>query len=274
MLVSLLRFDAVAIFFVCCFELWTLWATRLRCPHVHSLSAAAPVVFEEAIELSAGRVEGTLLIFGRAVGDERSTFVIEGREHDLLRRPLSQPRALMQVRDDLAAEQPQVVAMLAQGFGDRSELSRWRKNGLKHSTICWPGSRSRSSYIQLPGHCSRSGQYAASASPDAPRAGKMDADVALALGFCPMRLITLLNHCQHFPGFVYEKARLCPDSRTIEIDVRPRRGSKPVCSGCHQRGRLRSTHPSPLRIRPVLGLHGAATLPHAAGRLQNLRRAG
>ena len=51
-----------------------------------------------------------------------------------------------------------------------------------------------------------------------------------------MRLICLLNQCQHFPGFVYQKARLCPDSLSIEIDVRPRRGSKPVCSGCHQRG--------------------------------------
>jgi hypothetical protein len=49
-------------------------------------------------------------------------------------------------------------------------------------------------------------------------------------------LICLLNQCQHFPGFVYQKARLCPDSLSIEIDVRPRRGSKPVCSGCHRRG--------------------------------------
>ena len=64
----------------------------------------------------------------------------------------------------------------------------------------------------------------------------MAADVALALGFCRMRLICLLNQCQHFPGFVYQKARLCPHSLSIEIDVRPRRGSKPVCSICHQRG--------------------------------------
>ena len=49
-----------------------------------------------------------------------------------------------------------------------------------------------------------------------------------------MRLISLLNHYQHFPGFVYEKARLCAASQTIEITVRPRRGSRPVCSGCHQ----------------------------------------
>jgi transposase len=51
-----------------------------------------------------------------------------------------------------------------------------------------------------------------------------------------MRLITLLNHCERFSGFVYEKARLCQESRTIEISMRPRRGSKPVCSGCHERG--------------------------------------
>jgi transposase len=51
-----------------------------------------------------------------------------------------------------------------------------------------------------------------------------------------MRLITLLNHCERFSGFVYEKARLCEESRTIEIKMRARRGSKPVCSGCHERG--------------------------------------
>jgi hypothetical protein len=49
-----------------------------------------------------------------------------------------------------------------------------------------------------------------------------------------MRLISLLNHYQHFPGFVYEKARHCAQSQTIEITVRPRRGSRPVCSGCHK----------------------------------------
>ena len=64
----------------------------------------------------------------------------------------------------------------------------------------------------------------------------MATDVALALGFFRMRLICLLNQCQHFPGFVYQKARLCPQSLSIEIDVRSRRGSKPVCSSCHQRG--------------------------------------
>ncbi|WP_325176099.1 transposase family protein [Paraburkholderia aspalathi] len=50
-----------------------------------------------------------------------------------------------------------------------------------------------------------------------------------------MLLTRLLNSCHHFPGFVYEGARLCDRTQTIEIDVRPRKGSKPVCSCCNER---------------------------------------
>lgn len=50
-----------------------------------------------------------------------------------------------------------------------------------------------------------------------------------------MLLTRLLNACHHFPGFVYERARLNEASQTIEIDVRPRRGSKARCSGCNRR---------------------------------------
>ena len=49
-----------------------------------------------------------------------------------------------------------------------------------------------------------------------------------------MLLTRLLNACHHFPGFVYEGARLDEATKTIEIQVRPRRGSKPCCSGCSQ----------------------------------------
>jgi len=69
------------------------------------------------MELATGRIEGTLLLFGRTVGDQRTTLVIQGGEHDLRYRPLPQPWALVQVGDDLAAEQPKIVAMLAQGLG-------------------------------------------------------------------------------------------------------------------------------------------------------------
>lgn len=47
-----------------------------------------------------------------------------------------------------------------------------------------------------------------------------------------MLLTRLLNACHHFPGFVYAGARLIAGTNTIEIDVRPRRGSKAHCSCC------------------------------------------
>jgi hypothetical protein len=46
------------------------------------------------MEFATSRVEGTLLLLGRAVGDQRSTFVIQGGEHHLSHRSLPQPRAL------------------------------------------------------------------------------------------------------------------------------------------------------------------------------------
>lgn len=51
-----------------------------------------------------------------------------------------------------------------------------------------------------------------------------------------MLLTRLLNACHHFPGFVYEAAHLYEARQRIEIDVRPRRGSRPRCSGCGRRG--------------------------------------
>jgi transposase len=50
-----------------------------------------------------------------------------------------------------------------------------------------------------------------------------------------MELITILNHCHHHQGFVYQYARFGFDKKTIEVDVRPRQGASAVCSGCHQR---------------------------------------
>lgn len=47
-----------------------------------------------------------------------------------------------------------------------------------------------------------------------------------------MLLTRLLNACHRFPGFVYEGARLDEATKTIEVQLRPRRGSKACCSGC------------------------------------------
>src|ERR1051326_4525452 len=49
-----------------------------------------------------------------------------------------------------------------------------------------------------------------------------------------MQLITILNRCHHFQGFVYHRARFSPDHQSIEISVRPRQGSTATCSRCHQ----------------------------------------
>jgi transposase len=49
-----------------------------------------------------------------------------------------------------------------------------------------------------------------------------------------MELTTILNHCHHHRGFVYEHARFGPDKKSIEVDVRPRQGASAVCSQCHK----------------------------------------
>jgi transposase len=49
-----------------------------------------------------------------------------------------------------------------------------------------------------------------------------------------MELITILNHCHHHRGFVYQQDRFDPDKKFIEVVVRPREGSAAICSGCQQ----------------------------------------
>src|SRR3984893_5365432 len=49
-----------------------------------------------------------------------------------------------------------------------------------------------------------------------------------------LQLITILNRCHRFRGFVYQQASFSPDHKSIEIAVRPRKGSAAICSPCHQ----------------------------------------
>src|SRR6202050_3601683 len=48
-----------------------------------------------------------------------------------------------------------------------------------------------------------------------------------------MELITMLNRCHRFRGFVYQHAHFSADKKSIEVAVRPRKGSAAVCSRCH-----------------------------------------
>ena len=49
-----------------------------------------------------------------------------------------------------------------------------------------------------------------------------------------MKLVTILNRCHRFRGFVYRQARFSSDGKSIEVAVRPRKRSAAVCSGCHR----------------------------------------
>jgi transposase len=49
-----------------------------------------------------------------------------------------------------------------------------------------------------------------------------------------MELITILNRCHRFRGFVYDHSRFTADRNSIEISVRPRQGSAAICSRCHR----------------------------------------
>jgi transposase len=55
-----------------------------------------------------------------------------------------------------------------------------------------------------------------------------------AAAFRAMELITILNRCHRFRGFVYRQARFSSDGKSIEVVVRPRKGSAAVCSRCHR----------------------------------------
>jgi transposase len=58
-------------------------------------------------------------------------------------------------------------------------------------------------------------------------------EVFVAAAFFAMELLTILNRCHRFRGFVYQHARFSADRKSIEVAVRPRQGSAAICSRCH-----------------------------------------
>ena len=83
-----------------------------------SVAAAADLRgCQEAKRLAAGCVEGALLGFGLAMGEQRPAVVADEVEDDLLDRPAAETTVHLQSADDLlTAKDPDVVAVQAQGL--------------------------------------------------------------------------------------------------------------------------------------------------------------
>src|ERR1035438_4922558 len=107
-------------------------------------------------------------------------------------------------------------------FGDRSEAINSSRKGRKQSTSFSPGGRSFSNPIHERGQPSRPRQQR-SRSRGAARVTRLIVEVFTA-DFFAMELITILNRCHHFRGFVYHHARFTLDHKSIEISVRPPHG--------------------------------------------------
>src|SRR5215471_20687755 len=150
---------------------------------------------------------------------------------------------------------------------DWPELTRWRKNGLVRQVALfinpasWPLFEIRAISCKL--ICGRSLGYWGGV-----RCG-------LCFGFCahaadhPPQPLPALSRLRLREGAALSRKQHHRDSCPASPRLEARMFRLPQA-----RYRLRSTQHPPFRIRPVLGFYGAVTLPHAAGRLQSLRRAG
>ncbi len=53
-----------------------------------------------------------------------------------------------------------------------------------------------------------------------------------------MQVKTILNRIEKYQSFVYDKIELVGDSKQLklEVQIKPRRNSHPICSGCGLKG--------------------------------------
>jgi len=69
-----------------------------------------------------------------------------------------------------------------------------------------------------------------------------------------MEMIPILNRCHRFPGFVYQHASFGADKKSIEVAVRPRKGSAAVLLALPFAGaRVPPTRRTPFEFIPLWG---------------------
>ena len=73
-----------------------------------------------------------------------------------------------------------------------------------------------------------------------------------------MQLKTVLNRCNKFKSFVYSDMRHKEENeeQIIEIDIKPRKNAKAICSDCHKPGPTYDTMREPRRFEfiPIWGI--------------------
>jgi len=66
-----------------------------------------------------------------------------------------------------------------------------------------------------------------------------------------MQLTTILNRVEKYKSFVYEDAKFSEEGEMIEVALRPRKGNRPVCSGCRRAGPIYDHQRQPRRFEFV-----------------------
>ena len=66
-----------------------------------------------------------------------------------------------------------------------------------------------------------------------------------------MRFQTILNKAYHFKSFIFTKECFSQDGQSVEVFIKPRKNSRPICSVCGHSGAVYDTERSPRRFEAV-----------------------